>query len=62
MNRRLIILIYALIASALIVWHDLPMEFPGIILKVFMLFLKLSAVFALAIFAYLFAGGKKKPS
>ena len=51
-----------MIASALIVWHDLPIEFPGIILKVFVLFLKLFAVFALAIFAYLFAGGKKKSS
>ena len=63
MNRkRIIILICALIASALIVWHDLPIEFPGIILKVFMLFLKLSAVFALAIFAYLFGGGTNKSS
>ena len=32
MNRkRIIILISALIASPLIVWHDLPIEFPGII-------------------------------
>ena len=60
MNRnRIIILICALIASALVVWHDLPIEFPGIILKVFMLFLKLSAVVALTVFAYLFAGRKK---
>jgi len=58
--KRIIILISAFIVSALIVWHDLPIEFPGIIFKVFMLFLKLFVVFVLTIFAYLFAGGKKK--
>ena len=58
--KRIIILIIAFIASALIVWHDLPIEFPGIIFKVFMLFLKLFAVLALTIFACLVAGGKKK--
>ena len=63
MNRkRIIILISALIVSALIVWHDLPLEFPGTMFKVVMLFVKLSVVFALASFAYIFAGGKKKPS
>jgi hypothetical protein len=63
MNRkRIIILIGALIASALIVWHDFPIEFPGTIFKVFLLFLKLFVVFALTIFAYLFAGGKKQSS
>lgn len=60
--KRIIILIIALIASALIVWHDLPIEFPGIIFQVFMLFLKIFAVVALTIFAFLFAGKKKKSS
>ncbi len=63
MNRkRIIILISAVIVLAVIVWHDLPIEFPGIIFKVFLLFLKLFFVVALAIFAYLFVGGKKKSS
>jgi len=61
MNRkRIIILISALIVSALIVWHDLPLEFPGTMFKVVMLFVKLFILFALASFAYIFAGGKKK--
>jgi hypothetical protein len=63
MNRkRIIILISALIVSALIVWHDLPLEFPGTMFKVVMLFVKLFIVIALASFAYIFAGGKKKSS
>ena len=63
MNRkRIIILISALIVSALIVWHDLPIEFPGIMGKVLMLFVKLSVVVAITIFAYIFSGGKKKSS
>ncbi len=61
MNRKqIIILIGARIVSALIVWHDLPIEFPGTIGKVLMLFVKLSVVFALTIFAYILTGGKKK--
>jgi len=60
--KQIIILISAIIVSVLIVRHDLPIEFPGIFFKVFMLFLKLSIVLALAIFGYIFAGGKKKSS
>ena len=63
MNRKQIItLVGALIVSALILWHDLPIEFPWIIYKLFMLFVKLFVVLALTIFAYIFAGGKKKPA
>lgn len=63
MNRkRIIILISALIVSALIVWHDLPLEFPGTMFKVVMLFVKLFIVFALASFAYIFTGRKKESS
>ena len=63
MNRKqIMILISALIVSALIVWHDLPIEFPEIMFKVVMLFVKLFIVLALASFAYIFAGGKKKSS
>lgn len=61
-GKQIIILIGALIVSALIVWHDLPIEFPGIIAKVLMLFVKLSVVLAVTIFAYIFIGGKKKAS
>ncbi len=60
--KQAIILICALAISALIVWHDLPIEFPGVLIKVLMLFVKLSVVFALAIYAYIFVGGKKKSS
>ena len=63
MNRKqIVILISAFIVSALIVWHDLPLEFPGTMFKVVMLFVKLFIVLALASFAYIFAGGKKKSS
>jgi hypothetical protein len=58
-SKQIIILIGACVVSALIVWHDLPIEFPGIMGKVLMLFLKLSVVLALTIFGYIFAGGKK---
>ena len=61
-GKQIIILIGALIVSALIVWNDLPIEFPGIMGKVLMLFVKLSVVLAVTIFAYIFAGGKKKAS
>jgi uncharacterized membrane protein len=61
-GKRIIVLISALIVSALILWHDLPIEFPGIMGKTLMLFVKLSVVVALTIFAYIFAGAKKKSS
>ncbi len=61
-SKQIIILVGACVLLALIVWHDLPIEFPGIIGKVLMLFVKLSVVLAVTIFAYIFAGGKKKTS
>ena len=61
-SKRIVVLIAAFVVSGLILWHDLPIEFPGIILKVLMLFVKLAAVVALTIFAYIFAGGKKRAS
>lgn len=57
--RQIIILIGAFIVSGLILWHDLPVEFP-VTLHIFALFIKLSVVFAVAIFAFIFAAGKKK--
>ena len=63
MNRKqILILMIAFAISALIVWHDLPIEVPGVIVKMIMLFVKLSIVAALSIFAYIFAAGKKKSS
>jgi uncharacterized membrane protein len=50
-GKQVIILIGALIVSALILWHDFPIEFPGIIGRVLMLFVKLIVVVALTIFA-----------
>jgi len=61
-GKQIIILIIALAVSALILWHDLPIEFPWIIGKVVMLFVKLFVVLALTVFAFIFAGGKKIPS
>lgn len=58
--KQIAILICALAVSTLIVWNDLPMEFPGTIFKIVMLFLKLSLVLALTIVAYIFAGRKKE--
>lgn len=61
-GKRIAILIVALAVSALIVWNDLPIEFPGAILKVMMLVVKLFVVTALAVVAYIFAGGKTTSS
>jgi hypothetical protein len=59
---QIVILVCALFVSALIVWNDLPLEFPGLIIKSLLLFLKLSIVLLLTIIAYIIAGKKKKTS
>jgi len=59
---QIVILTCALIVSALIVWYDLPLEFPGLIVKSLLLFLKLSILLLLTIIAYIIAGKKKKTS
>jgi hypothetical protein len=59
---QVIILIVALIGSALIVWDALPLEIPWVIFKMFMLIVKLVLVLAVTIVAYIFAGRKKKSS
>ena len=61
-GKQIAILIGALTAAALILRHDLPIEFPMIMVKVIMLFVKLSLVTAVTVFACIFAGGKSKPS
>lgn len=61
-GRRITIVITALAVSALIIWFDLPIEFPMIIAKVLMLFGKLFIVLVVTSFAYVFAGSMKKPS
>jgi len=59
---QLIILIAAVICSALIVWNELPLEIPWVIIKMFMLIVKLFLVLAVAAVAYIFAGRQKKSS
>jgi hypothetical protein len=59
---QLFILIAAVICSALIVWHELPLEIPWVIFKMFMLIVKLFLVLAVAAVAYIFAGRMKKSS
>jgi hypothetical protein len=61
-GKQIAIIVIALALSVLIVWQDLPIEFPWVIFKVLMLCLKLFAVFALTVFAFIFAAGKKKSS
>jgi hypothetical protein len=61
-QKQIIILISALAVSALIVWSDLPLEFPGTVVKAMKLFVKLTAVGVVTIFAYIYAGGGKKAS
>jgi hypothetical protein len=61
-GKQIAILICALALSALILWYDLPIEFPWVIFKVLMLCLKIFAVFALTVFAFTFAAGKKNSS
>jgi hypothetical protein len=55
------ILVIAVGVLGLILWHDLPIEYPLIMFKAIMLFVKVSITTALAILAYVLAGGKKKP-
>ena len=58
-QKQIIILIIAFVVAAIIVWHDLPLEFPWIV-NLFMLFVKLSVIAVLTIFVAMFAGRKKK--
>jgi len=61
-GRQITILIAGFALISLIVWYDLPIEFPGLIVKVLLLFVKVFVVLALTLFACLFAGRKKKTS
>ena len=61
-GKRACIIVAAIAATAVIIWHDLPIEFPGIIPKVLMLFGKLFIVVAAAVLAFILSGGKKRPS
>jgi hypothetical protein len=60
-GKRLIILIIAVVLSALIVWHDLPIRFPWAI-NMLLLFLKLFIVLLVAGIAFIFAERKMKSS
>lgn len=59
-GKKVIILIIALAATVLILWHDLPIAFPWVMIKVVMLFLKLFAVLAATVFAFGLVAGKKE--
>ncbi len=62
MNRKQIaILIIASIAAALILWNDLPITFPWVIIKVFKLSLKLLVLIILAGVAFILVGHKRQP-
>jgi len=59
--KRAVILIIALIVTALILFNDLPIQFPWMFNMV-MLYVKICVVLAVAIAAFIFVGGKKKPA
>ena len=61
-GKQIAMLIGGIALAAWVVWYDLPIEFPGTIVKVIILFLKLSAILALTIAACILAGRDKKPS
>jgi hypothetical protein len=58
-GKQIAVLIVALAVIALILWRELPIEYPMVVLKIIMLFVKTFIVLALASVAYLFAGSKK---
>ena len=59
MNRKqIIILLIAFIVGSLILWNDLPIEFPWMINMV-LLFAKLAALVVVTLLACVFAGRKK---
>ena len=58
-GKQIAVLVVTAMVMAGVVWHDLPLEFPMIIIKALMLFLKVSVVVTVAVFAYLFAGREK---
>ncbi len=60
-GKRIAILISAIAVAGLIVWHDLPLEFPWVV-NILLLFVKLFAVLAATVFAFILAGGGKKPT
>jgi len=61
-GKRIAILVIAVAVSALIVWRELPIEFPYILAKVLRIGIQLTVVLAVTVFAFIFSGGKKKPS
>jgi len=61
-GKQIAVLIIAIVVLAFILWHDIPIESPGLIVKTLMLFVKLFIVVAVAIFVYIFSADKKKSS
>jgi hypothetical protein len=60
-KKQIVILIVALAASVLILWYNLPIQFPWVI-NLLKLCLQLAAVWVLFIILFVFTGGKKKAS
>ena len=61
-GKRITILVIAIAVSALIIWRELPIGFPYILAKVLRIGIQLTVVLAVTVFAFMFSGGKKKPS
>lgn len=61
-GKQITVLVLALVITALILWRNLPIEFPLAIVKMFVLAMKLCVVIILAIIAYFVVGGKRKAS
>ena len=61
-GKRITILIVALMLWALIIWYETPIKFPGMMLQFLRIFVELAVVLAVAVFAFMFTGKKKKPS
>jgi hypothetical protein len=61
-GKRIVILISALAGSALIIWCELPIEFPYVLVKALGIDIQLTVVLAVTVFAFIFSGGKKKTS
>jgi len=60
--KQIVILIIALAVIVLLLWQELPLEFPGVMLQMLRLFVKIAIVVVLTFLAYIFAGRKKSSS
>ena len=59
-GKQIVIVAAAVVGLALIILHDLPIEFPGVLVKMLLLFVKVFIVIGLTVAACILAGGKKR--